>query len=33
MINNKDIKEVIMLIAYREGLSQGDILDKYNAVY
>ncbi|WP_440972030.1 hypothetical protein [Megamonas funiformis] len=33
MINNKDLKEVIMLIAYREGLSQGDILDKYNAAY
>ena len=33
MINNKDIKEVLMIISHREGLNQGDILDIYNRTY
>ena len=33
MINNKDIKEVLMIISHREGLKQGDILDIYNRTY
>ena len=29
-INNKDVKEMLLLIGHKEGLSQQDILNAYN---
>lgn len=33
MYNNKDIKEVLLLIAHREGLTFQNIIDMYNKKY
>lgn len=31
--NNKDVKEMLLLIMHKEGITQQDIINKYNAKY